>query len=75
MFTEDAPKMSPSPTVLDVRDAATYTNLSRTTLYRMMALGEFAPRIRLSARRFGFRRVDIDSWLEGRREKLGQGER
>lgn len=71
MVTEDRVWSFAAKPVMDVRDAAAYTNLSRTTLYRMMALGDFVPRVRLSARRFGFRKVDIDSWLEGRREQVG----
>lgn len=55
--------------VADVIQAAHITGLSRTTIYRLMARGEFAPRVRLSARRFGFRVADLLAWVEARRER------
>lgn len=42
------------------------TGLGRSTIYRMMALGQFPRSLQLTARAVGWRRADIDAWLAAR---------
>lgn len=42
------------------------TSFSRTSIYRMMAKGQFPKPIRLSANRVGWLAEDIDKWLQQR---------
>jgi predicted DNA-binding transcriptional regulator AlpA len=53
-----------TPAVLSVRDLTNYLGLSRATVYRL--LPALPPRVRLSERRLGWRRADVDRWLEAR---------
>ncbi|TCZ53946.1 helix-turn-helix transcriptional regulator [Roseicella aquatilis] len=53
--------------VVDVIQAAHITGLSRSSIYRLMARGEFAPRVRLSPGRFGFLVSDLIAWAAARR--------
>ncbi|MBX6743581.1 MAG: AlpA family phage regulatory protein [Acetobacteraceae bacterium] len=55
--------------VANVIQAARITGLSRATIYKLMAQGEFAPRVRLSERRFGFLVSDLLAWAATRRER------
>ena len=41
------------------------TGLSRSTLYAMMAEGDFPKPVRLGKRAVGWREADIAHWLEG----------
>ncbi|WP_288939240.1 AlpA family transcriptional regulator [uncultured Roseovarius sp.] len=47
-------------------DVERITGLSRSTLYAMMAEGEFPKPIRLGKRAVGWREADIAAWLESR---------
>ena len=67
----NAPTMALRSVIASVREAAIATGLSERTLYRAMARGDFVPRVRLSARRFGFRVVDVLAWVDARREAGG----
>ncbi len=42
------------------------TGLSRSTIYAMMAEGDFPKPIKLGKRAVGWRAVDLASWLESR---------
>lgn len=42
------------------------TGLGRSTIYRMMALGQFPRAFQLTSRAVGWRRADIDAWLATR---------
>lgn len=42
------------------------TGLSRSTIYAMMARGEFPQPVRIGARAVGWRESDVARWLEGR---------
>jgi predicted DNA-binding transcriptional regulator AlpA len=59
----------PTRAVANVREASAVTGLSERSIYRAVARGEFAPRVRLSPRRFGFRLVDLLAWIEARCEQ------
>lgn len=42
------------------------TGLSKTTIYRLLARGEFPARVKLSPRCVGWRVAEIDAWLAAR---------
>lgn len=54
--------------------AVEQTGLSRSTLYALMAKGEFVPKIQLSTRAIGFKSSDIDDWIERHAAKSIIGE-
>jgi prophage regulatory protein len=39
------------------------TGLSRSTIYRLMALGDFPQAVKLSTRAIGWRADEIDAWI------------
>jgi len=53
--------------LLDEVRARIPTNPHRATLDRWIRLGVFPAPVRLGLRRLGWRKADIDAWLEGRR--------
>jgi len=53
------------PAVLEV------TGLSKATVYRLLARGQFPSKMRLSARCVGWRVADIDRWLQARAAESG----
>ena len=57
--------------ILTIRDVAARLSLDRATLTRLRQRGDFPPAIRLSPGRVGFRRVDIEAWVELRQERRG----
>lgn len=48
--------------------AATYVGLGRSSIYELIKDGKFAPVVRLSAHRVGFRVCDLDAWIASRIE-------
>jgi prophage regulatory protein len=42
--------------------------LSRSTIYKFIAEGEFPAPVRLGARSVGWRQSDVDAWLEAREQ-------
>jgi prophage regulatory protein len=46
------------------------TGLSRSTLYAMMARGEFPQPVRLGLRAVGWRESDVTEWLESRQSRV-----
>ncbi|MBA6341527.1 AlpA family phage regulatory protein [Colwellia sp. MB02u-10] len=56
-----------SRNVLSVNEVCIYCNFGRTALYDMLAKGLFVKRIRLTQRRVGFLRSEVDSWLDKRK--------
>ena len=47
-------------------DVERITGLSRSTLYAMIAEGDFPKPVRLGKRAVGWREADISAWLESR---------
>lgn len=45
------------------------TSLSRCTVYRLVKSGQFPKQIRLSAGRVGWRKSDIEAWLNEQAKK------
>jgi predicted DNA-binding transcriptional regulator AlpA len=58
--------------VISESEAAEAGNVSTSTLRRMHKRGEGPPRIRLSPRRIGYRRHDIEEWLSSRIDRPTQ---
>ncbi len=54
---------------LRIRDVATTTGLSRTTLWRLERRGDFPHRIRLSPNSIGWIESEIEQWIESRPRK------
>lgn len=48
------------------RDLPRYTGLSRTTIWRLEKENKFVPKIFLTQHCIGYRRIDIERWLEER---------
>jgi len=46
------------------------TGLSRSTIYAMMAEGDFPKPIKLGKRAVGWREADLASWLESRQQDI-----
>jgi predicted DNA-binding transcriptional regulator AlpA len=67
-YKEAAPCTDHLPPVVDIKCAQDLTGLSAVSIFRLLRKGEFAPRVRLSPRRIGFRVVDLLAWIETRRE-------
>lgn len=42
------------------------TGLARSTIYRLMAVHEFPPQVKLAGRAVGWRRTDINIWCDAR---------
>ena len=42
------------------------TGLSKATIYRLLARGEFPPRVKLSPRCVGWRVAEVDAWFAAR---------
>ena len=61
------PKRSTPPAILRLADLEDYICLGRSAIYKLLQEDEQFPRqIRLTARAVGWRRADIDRWLESR---------
>lgn len=49
--------------VLSSKQVTQKCSISRTTIWRLEALGQFPKRIKLSSRRVGWREDEIDEWI------------
>jgi len=67
MNLDQLPPLYHSKNVLSANEVCIYGNFGRTALYDMLARGEFVKRIRLTQRRIGFLKSDVDAWLESRK--------
>jgi len=52
--------------ILRIRDLIEEIGVSKATLYRMVSTGSFPPPIRIAKRAVGWRREDVDRWLQSR---------
>ena len=48
------------------------TGLSKATIYRLLARGEFPARVKLSPRCVGWRVAEVDAWLAAREAASGR---
>ena len=60
--------MNQKQEVLRHKDVTEAIGLSKSTIWRMRKAGEFPQPIVLSKRAVGWRREDIEEWLENRKE-------
>lgn len=60
----------PDPAVISIDDAASTIGLSVRTVYRLIAAGDFPRQVRLSPKRKGIIRADLDAWLSERRREV-----
>jgi predicted DNA-binding transcriptional regulator AlpA len=60
----DAPRLPGWPAAMGAPLAAAYVDLSESTLHTLLANGRFPEPISLSDRRRGWRRTDLDQWVE-----------
>jgi prophage regulatory protein len=54
------------PAILRLPEVMRLTGLGRSTIYRLLAAGQFPPPVRLSVRAVGWRRTDVDHWTAER---------
>ena len=57
------------PRILRRPEVEAYTGLSRSTLYAMMAEGEFPRPLRLGKRAVGWSAIAISEWVESRKPR------
>ncbi len=57
--------------ILRPKEAAEYLSVSRTTLYRWAATTNFPKPIKLGAHASGWRKADLDAWIEARGDRGG----
>ena len=54
------------PVILRLPDVMRLTGLGRSTIYRLLAAGQFPAPVQLSVRAVGWRRSDVDHWAAER---------
>jgi len=52
--------------IIRPKELQNYTGLSRTTIWRLEKENKFVPKIQLTEFSIGYRRVDIDRWIDER---------
>lgn len=58
--------------IIRPRELPRVTGLSRTTIWRLEKEGKFVQKIRLTEHSIGYRRIDIETWIEERIKKGGE---
>lgn len=62
-----APELRPDPSdTLRLPKVRQRTGLGRSTIYRLIAQGQFPCAVQLTPRAVGWHKADIDAWLEAR---------
>jgi predicted DNA-binding transcriptional regulator AlpA len=65
--SDSSPPPSASPEkILSVKRVIEITGLSRTTIWRLEAKGDFPRRVALSSCRIGWRSIEVEEWLRNR---------
>jgi prophage regulatory protein len=54
------------PAILRLPEVMRLTGLGRSTIYRLLAVGQFPAPVQLSVRAVGWRRTDVDHWTAER---------
>jgi prophage regulatory protein len=54
------------PAILRLPEVVRLTGLGRSTIYRLLAAGQFPSPVQLSIRVVGWRRSDVDQWTAER---------
>jgi prophage regulatory protein len=65
--------IQPRLTVLRRRQVETRTGLGRSSIYALIAEGQFPAPIRLSANTVGWLEHEIDAWISGRAKATREG--
>lgn len=52
--------------IIRPKDLQNYTGLSRTTIWRLEKENKFVPKIQLTEFSIGYKRADIDRWIDER---------
>lgn len=52
--------------VLRMRDLVELLGICRSTIYKLRKAGDFPEPVKVGPRSIGWRRADIEEWLEGR---------
>ena len=55
--------MQPSNNILKIPAASKKAGISRSTIYKLEALGDFPKKIKLSPRSIGFLESEVDDWI------------
>lgn len=66
MTTSSSTSSTTSESILRLRCVLQRVGLSRSTLYHMVAAGQFPSAVALGERAVGWRASDIDAWLASR---------
>ena len=66
-MTHVVPSFQPSERAIRIREVCDKTGISRSHLYRLIAIGQFPSPIQISERISIWREADVDRWL---REKF-----
>ena len=53
--------------MLNARDVCRFTGLARSTIWKLERRGDFPRRFKLTERRVGWRRGEVEAWLANRR--------
>lgn len=75
-MTHDATRVAPevgAHTLIRLPGVIARTGLSRSTLYRLVSLGEFPRPIKLGERSSAWNSTEIDVWIADRIAKRDQG--
>jgi prophage regulatory protein len=62
--------MNATTPMIRLPEAIQLTGLSKSSIYRLEKLGQFVPRVKLSARATGWSLAAINSWMENRAASL-----
>jgi prophage regulatory protein len=64
----------PQPEIYRMSKVIRLTGLSRSSIYRLEALGHFPRRVKLSASASGWRSNEIQAWIASRPRSIAQKE-
>ena len=53
-------------TIIDIKDVISITSLSRSSIYALMKKGEFPNQVKLSSRRVGWVKSEVDALIQAR---------
>ena len=65
-YSRDLKESRMGSRILRIRDLMDEIGVSKATLYRMVSEGSFPPPVKIAKRAVGWRREDVDRWLESR---------
>ena len=54
------------PRIVRLAEVTRLTGISRSSIYRLMELGEFPQRVRLGVKAVGWRENEVEAWIAAR---------